>query len=184
MIFAKPMQRTLVRCFAALRQLRQIRRAVPTATFQMLVVALVHSLLDYCNAVLVGIPTCLVRRLQSVLNAAARLIYHLRPHDHITEALSTMHWLRVPERVQYKIAYTVLHDSAPRYLGPLVVVADLHLVGVLCSQQVQAAWSYRPSNCLLLAAVHFRLLQPKFGTACQRPSSRRHHCSLIARIKH
>ena len=38
--------------------------------------------------------------------------------------------IRVPERVQYKIAvltymYKVLHDSAPRYLGPLVAVADL-----------------------------------------------------------
>jgi len=60
-----------------------------TATFQMLVVALVHLLLDYGNAV-VGIPTYLVRRLQSVLNAAERLIYHLRPHDHITDALATV----------------------------------------------------------------------------------------------
>ena len=66
-------------CFAALRRLRlQIRRAVPTATFQILVVALVHSLLDYCNAVLVGITTYLVRRLLSVLNAAAPAT--ARPH--------------------------------------------------------------------------------------------------------
>jgi len=121
-------KRTVSPCFAALRQLRQIRRAVPTATFQMLVVALVHSRLDYGNAVLVGIPTYLVRRLQSVLNAAARLIYHLRPYDHISDALATLHWLRVPERVQYKIAvltFKVLDDSAPRYLGPLVAVTDL-----------------------------------------------------------
>ena len=39
---------TVSRCFAALCRLRQIRRAVPTATLQILVVALVHSLLDYC----------------------------------------------------------------------------------------------------------------------------------------
>jgi len=49
-------KRTVSRCFAALRQLRQIRRAQSTATFQMLVVALVHSRLDYGNAVLIGIP--------------------------------------------------------------------------------------------------------------------------------
>ena len=63
-----------------------------------------------------------------MFNAAARLIYHLRPHDHITDALATLHWLRVPERMQYEIAvltFKVLHDSAPRYLGPLVAVADL-----------------------------------------------------------
>jgi len=57
------------------------------------------------------------RRLQSMLNVAARLVYHLRPHDHISDALATLHWLRVPERVQYKIAaltFIVLHDSARR----------------------------------------------------------------------
>ena len=75
-------------------------RAVPTAKFQMLVVALVHSRLDYSNAVLVGIPA-MVRCLQLVLNEAARLICHLRPHD---DALATLHWLRVPERMHYKIA--------------------------------------------------------------------------------
>jgi len=93
---------------------------VPTATLQILVVALVHSLLDHGNAVLVGIPTYLVRRLQSVLNAAARLIYHLRPHDHITNVLATLYILAARPRtkhVQYKIVvitYKVLHDSAPR----------------------------------------------------------------------
>ena len=35
--------RTVSKCFAALRQLRQIRHSVPAATFQTLVVALIHS---------------------------------------------------------------------------------------------------------------------------------------------
>ena len=48
-------KRTVSRCFAALCQLRQIRRAEPTAT-NMLIVALIHSRLYYGNAVLVGIP--------------------------------------------------------------------------------------------------------------------------------
>jgi len=64
-----------------------------------------------------------------VLNAGARLIFQLRRSDHITDALVSIHWLRVPERIQYKIAvltYKVLHDTAPRYLGPLDRVADLH----------------------------------------------------------
>jgi len=89
----------------------------------MLVVALVHSRLDNGNAVLVGIPAYLVRRLQSVLNAAARPIYHLRPYDHISDALATLRWLRIPERVQHKVAvltYKLLHGSAPRYLRPIV----------------------------------------------------------------
>jgi len=68
------------------------------------------------------------RRLQSALNAAARLIFHLRPSDHITDALVSLHWLRVPERIQFKIAvltYIVLHGRAPWYLGPLTSTVDV-----------------------------------------------------------
>jgi len=121
-------QRTVSRCFAVLRQLRQIRHLVPPATLQTLVVTLVLSRLDYGNGVLIGLPAYLLRRLQSVLNASARLIFHLRRSDHITSALVSLHWLRAPERIQFKIAlltYKVLHGTAPRYLGPLVRVADL-----------------------------------------------------------
>jgi len=87
----------------------------------------VHAVvdLDYGNALYWSAfqPTWYV-----VCNAAARLIYHLQPYDHICDALATLHWLRVPERVQYKIAvltFKVFYDSAPRYLGHLVAVADL-----------------------------------------------------------
>jgi len=82
----------------------------------MLVVALVHSRLDYGNSALVCIPAYLIRRLQSVMNAATRLIFHLKRCDHITDALVSLHWLRVPERIQYKdavLGYQVLQGSAP-----------------------------------------------------------------------
>lgn len=124
-------QRTVSGCFAALRQLRHIRNSVPTNTFQSLVVALVISRLDYGNGVLIGLPTHLVRRLQSVQNAAARMIFKLRRFDHITDALVSLHWLRVPERVVFKIAvlmFKVLHGIAPKYLGPVVRVADLSTI--------------------------------------------------------
>ena len=46
----------------------------------------------------------------------------------ITDALISLHWLRAPERIQYKLAilaYRVLHGDTPRYLGPLIRVDDL-----------------------------------------------------------
>lgn len=119
--------RVVSRCFAVLRQLRQLRRSVSSSTFQMLVPALVLARLDYANSVLIGLPAYLVKRLQSVLNAAARLVFGLRRTDHVSDALTTLHWLRVPERVQYKLAvlvFRVLHGIAPDYLGPLQCVAD------------------------------------------------------------
>jgi len=51
-----------------------------------------------------GVDEGLVRRMQSALNAAARLIFNLRRSDHITDALVSLHWLRVSERIDYKIA--------------------------------------------------------------------------------
>ena len=33
-----------------------------------------------------------------------QLIFNLKRSDHITDALVSLHWLRVPERIQYKIA--------------------------------------------------------------------------------
>ena len=50
----------------------------------------------------------------------ARLIYRLRRSEHITHALLSLHWLRVRERVVYKVAvltYKALNGIAPPYLS-------------------------------------------------------------------
>jgi len=45
---------------------------------------------------LVEIPDYLLRRLQSVLNATAQLIFRLKLTDHITDTFISLHWLQVP----------------------------------------------------------------------------------------
>ena len=98
--------------------------------------ALVHSRLDYANGVLVGLPAYLMRQLQSVLNAAARLIYRLRTCDHITDALISLHWLRVPQRIQYRLAvltYRVLHRHAPQYTSVDLSVSIISLLDEHCT---------------------------------------------------
>ena len=99
-------RRTVSRCFASLRQLRHLRRYVTNDCFRSLAVSLVHSRHDYGNFVFVGLPAYLQRRLQAVLNAAACLVFRLRryEYDHVTDALAILHWLRVPERVNFKLA--------------------------------------------------------------------------------
>jgi len=95
-----------------------------------MVVSLVHSRLDYGNFVLVGLPAYLQRRLQSVLNAAARLVFRLGRYDHVWDALATVQWLRLPQRqrVDFKVAamaFRVLHGLAPPYMNDLVRFANL-----------------------------------------------------------
>ena len=82
--------------------------------------ALVVSKVDYCITVLVGVADHLLTRLQAVLNAAARLIFSSRKYDHITPLLRELHWLRVPERIQFRLCvqiYRCLHGMAPAYLA-------------------------------------------------------------------
>jgi len=77
---------------------------------------------DYGNRVLIDLPIHLVRRLQSVQNAAARCF------NHVTDALVSLHWLRIPEHVVCKIAvvtFKVMHGIAPENLEPVVRDAEL-----------------------------------------------------------
>jgi len=107
-------------CFAVLRQLRSIRRSVSDSVFHSLVVSLVMPRLDYCNATLAGLPAFQLSRLQSVLNAAARLIHRSSRYEHVTPMLRDLHWLRSPESIDFKLAvltYRCLHGLAPRHLS-------------------------------------------------------------------
>ena len=72
-----------------------------------LVTSLVLSRLDYGSVTLNGITRRLMDRLQSVLNAAERLVYISRKYDRITPLLWDLHWLRVPERIQFRLAVLV-----------------------------------------------------------------------------
>src|SRR6218665_106938 len=64
--------------------------------------------------------SALLDGLQSVLNAAARLICNRRKYDHVTPLLrDVLHWLPVPFRIEYKLCLLVfqsLHGAAPEYL--------------------------------------------------------------------
>jgi len=60
-------------CFCQLHQLRVVRRSVTEDALRSLVQAFIHCWLDYCNALLAGIASTQVKRLQSVQNSAARV---------------------------------------------------------------------------------------------------------------
>jgi len=61
-------------CYGTLRQLRSIKRSLPSHALNTLVTSLVHSRLDYCNVVFAGLPACDIQLLQSILNTAVRLV--------------------------------------------------------------------------------------------------------------
>ena len=84
-------------------QLRQLRGTIqsltPDAT-KTLVHAFICSRLDYCNTLLFGVADQQLKRLQSVQNAAARLVTGTRRSDHITQVLKILHWLPVQQHIR------------------------------------------------------------------------------------
>jgi len=55
--------------------------------------SLIMTRLDYGSVTLAGLPGHLLDRLQSVLNAAARLVCYAQKYDHVTHLLQDLHWL-------------------------------------------------------------------------------------------
>ena len=90
-------------CFYHLRRLRQIRRRAGYEVTVRLVLALIMSRVDFCNALFASLPASTIAPLQRVQNAAARLVLQLGPRDHISQGLRELHWLPINARVRYKL---------------------------------------------------------------------------------
>jgi len=109
-------------CFYWLRQIRRIRRSLDTDSVAALVHALIASRVDYCNTVLAEAPRTITDRFQRVLNAAVRVVSGTRKFDRgLSQLLHSklLHWLDIPQRVQYELGITVhrcLQNEAPQYL--------------------------------------------------------------------
>ena len=80
--------------YYTIRNIAQIRHLIDKDTTMMLMQALVLSKLDCCNSTFIRFTHCILRKLQRVQNMAARVIFKLQKHDHITLYLSNLHWLK------------------------------------------------------------------------------------------
>ena len=78
---------------------------------------------------LLGIPNYNIQKLQQIQNMSARIVLQLPQRLRITNHLADLHWLKVPYRIEYKIAtlmFKCIHDIAPKYLTELIVLDQLH----------------------------------------------------------
>ena len=115
-------------CFFHLRRLRSVRQQLGRVVTERLVSAFVLSRLDYCNAMLARLPVSHWHLFSGFL-MHTRLIFNLKPRDHITSALQELHWLPIRQRIEYKLCllvYLSINDQAPSYLQQkLTFVSDL-----------------------------------------------------------
>ncbi len=123
--FKEHIAKTARSCRFALHNIRKIRPFLTKHAAQLLVQALVISRLDYCNALLAGLPSNAIKPLQMIQNAAARQVFNEPKRAHVTPLLISLHWLPVAARIKFKtlmLAYRTTTGSAPAYFHSLMTI--------------------------------------------------------------
>ncbi len=118
--FSDHIAKTARSCRFALYNIRKIRPFLSEHATQLLVQALVLSRLDYCYALLAGLPASSIKPLQLIQNAAARLIFNEPKRTHVTPLFINLHWLPIAARIKFKalmFAYKTTSGSEPLYLN-------------------------------------------------------------------
>jgi hypothetical protein len=93
----------------------------------MIACSVVGSRLDYANAVLYGISSKNINRLQRIQNAPARCVVDSKVHRSSNALLQQLHWLPIHQRIDFKLAKlaflarssttsSYLNSSVARYL--------------------------------------------------------------------
>ena len=100
---------------------------ISKSTTEILIHSFVRAKLDFGNSLLFGAQKRYIVKLQSIQNAAFRIIGGVKKQDHITETLRDLHWLPVEKRIVFKInliTFKTLDDSSPHYLEDILKFYD------------------------------------------------------------
>src|SRR6218665_2572135 len=123
-----------------IRDLRRIRPMLDSKTASTIATFIAHSKLDYCNSLFFNLDSTQIHRLQLIQNSLARAVTRTPRHHHITPVLKSLHWLKIPERIHFKVlsqTYNSLQSSQPTYLRELYTIRPTR--------------STRSSSCLTLS---------------------------------
>ncbi len=116
--FSDHIAKTAQSCRFALFNNKKIRPFLSEHASQLLVQALVLSRLDYCNALLAGLPASSIKLLQLTQNRN----FNEPKRTHVTPLFISLHWLPIAARIKLKasmFAQKTTTGSSPLYLNSL-----------------------------------------------------------------
>jgi len=147
-------------CYHHIRALRCIRPYLDLHTAKTVATSTVHSKLDCCNSLYYRLPKFQINHLQHIQNALARTVVQAPKFKHITPILKSLHRLKVPEQIEYKIislTYKILNTTQPSYLYDLVSIQPPHGHNTRSSPYVTLI---KPSSSLKVTHRSFRHASP------------------------
>ncbi|XP_063808220.1 uncharacterized protein LOC135007766, partial [Pseudophryne corroboree] len=136
-------------CHFHLKNISRIRPFLTQDATKIIIHSLIISRLDYCNLLLTGLPDNHLSPLQSILNAAARLIFLTKRTTSTSPLLQALHWLPFPFRIQFKLltlTYKALTHSSPIYISDLISLYSP-------TRPLRSA-NARRLSCLLITSSH------------------------------
>lgn len=106
-----------------LRNLARVRKYLTDTATHAAARSLILSRLDFHNALLHQGPAYQLQRLQRVQNTAARLVVGAERRAPSRPILSSLHWLPIEARINYKVcifAFRAIRKTGPSYLVELI----------------------------------------------------------------
>ena len=119
---------------------------------------------DCSSATLACLTARLLDRLQSVLNAAARLVFGSCKYDDVTPLLRDLHGLRVPRRITFRLAVLV-HRCQHGLVPPYLADEPHRMVGIESRQRLRCA---SKTALIVLSSVHSTIGDFAFPIATAR----------------
>ena len=106
-------------CNFHIRNLYMMKDFVNRKNLVTLVHSLIVSKVDYCNSLFIGLSNVILKKVQSVLNRAASVIFNLPPRVPTSSSLIELHWLPLKARIEFKICFITikaLKFNQPSYI--------------------------------------------------------------------
>ena len=113
-----------------IRNIGKIRNLLSYDACSTIIHALISCRLDYCNSILYNVPKSKTDRLQRIQNQCARILTKSPRREHITPVLMKLHWLKIQDRIIYKmlmLTYKSYYNMAPPYLCELIDKKESHV---------------------------------------------------------